>query len=99
MIVSHTRILPTSDATFEQGVLHPAEPILLDFWAGWCGPRKMIAPVLDDIADQFSDRVRVAKLNVDENPATPSRHQIRRISSLIFFKNGTPAAQQEGPRL
>ena len=90
------RIVHTSDATFEQDVLKSDRPVLLDFWAEWCGPCKMIAPMLDEVADDFADRVIVAKLNIDENPQTPPRYGIRGIPTLILFKNGTVEAQKVG---
>jgi thioredoxin 1 len=90
------RIVHTSDATFEQDVLKSNRPVLLDFWAEWCGPCKMIAPMLDEVADEFAERVTVAKLNIDENPQTPPRYGIRGIPTLILFKNGTVEAQKVG---
>lgn len=90
------RIVHTSDASFEQDVLKADRPVLLDFWAEWCGPCKMIAPMLDEIADEFSGRLTVAKLNIDENPQSPPRYGIRGIPTLILFKNGTVEAQKVG---
>ena len=90
------RIVHTSDASFEQDVLKADRPVLLDFWAEWCGPCKMIAPMLDEIADEFSGRLTVAKLNIDENTQTPPRYGIRGIPTLILFKNGTVEAQKVG---
>ena len=90
------RIVHTSDASFEQDVLKADRPVLLDFWAEWCGPCKMIAPMLNEVADELADRVTVAKLNIDENPQTPPRYGIRGIPTLILFKNGTVEAQKVG---
>ena len=70
--------------------------VLLDFWAEWCGPCKMIAPILDTIATQYKDKLRVVKLNIDENPKTPPKFNIRGIPTLLLFRNGTVAAQQVG---
>jgi thioredoxin 1 len=94
--VSGPNIVHTTDATFDRDVLKSEKPVLLDFWAEWCGPCKMIAPILDDIARDYADRVTVAKLNIDENPATPPKFGIRGIPTLILFKNGTVEAQKVG---
>jgi len=89
-------IVHTSDASFDTDVLKADRPVLLDFWAEWCGPCKMIAPMLDEVADEFADRLRVAKINIDENPETPPKYGIRGIPTLILFKNGTVEAQKVG---
>ncbi len=94
--MSSPHIINTSDASFAQDVLKSDKPVLLEFWAEWCGPCKMIAPILDELAGVYADRVRIAKLNIDENPATPPKYNIRGIPTLILFKNGTVEAQKVG---
>jgi thioredoxin 1 len=94
--VSSPHIVHTTDATFSQDVLKSDKPVLLDFWAEWCGPCKMIAPILDEIATEYQDRIKIAKLNIDENPQTPPKFGIRGIPTLILFKNGTVEAQKVG---
>jgi thioredoxin 1 len=94
--VSSAHIVHTTDATFAQDVLKSDKPVLLDFWAEWCGPCKMIAPILDEIASEYHDRIKVAKINIDENPQTPPKFGIRGIPTLILFKNGTVEAQKVG---
>lgn len=94
--MSSSNIVHTSDATFEKDVLKSEKPVLLDFWAEWCGPCKMIAPILDEVSATYKDKVQIVKLNVDENPATPPKFNIRGIPTLILFKNGAVAAQKVG---
>ena len=90
------QIVHVSDSSFEQDVLKSDLPVLLDFWAEWCGPCKMIAPILDQIATEYAGRVVVAKMNVDENPKTPMKFNVRGIPTLILFKNGQLAGQKIG---
>ncbi len=89
-------IIHVSDDSFEQEVLQSEMPVLIDSWAEWCGPCKMIAPVLDEVASEYADKIRVAKLNIDENPATPPKYGIRGIPTLMLFKNGEVEATKVG---
>ncbi len=86
----------TSDASFEADVLKSAEPVVVDFWAEWCGPCRMIAPALDEIAGQVGDKVKIVKLNVDENPDTAAKYGIMSIPTLLMFKNGEISSRQVG---
>ena len=88
--------LNLDDSNFDKEVTQSAQPVLVDFWAEWCGPCKMIAPILDEIATEYGDKIKVAKLNIDENPQTPPKFGIRGIPTLILFKNGTVEAQKVG---
>ncbi|MBM3569869.1 MAG: thioredoxin TrxA [Alphaproteobacteria bacterium] len=85
-----------TDSSFEKDVLKAAGPVLVDFWAEWCGPCKMIAPALEDIAKEMAGKVTVAKLNIDDNPVTPTKFGVRGIPTLILFKNGQVAATKVG---
>jgi len=89
-------IVYLTDDTFEDEVLKSDIPVLVDYWAEWCGPCKMIAPILDEIAADYKGRLKVAKLNIDENPATPPKYGIRGIPTLMLFKDGNVEATKVG---
>lgn len=89
-------ILEVNDATFEQEVLKSDQPVLVDFWAVWCGPCKAIAPIVDGVAKTYAGKLKVAKVDVDQNAATPSRYGVRGIPALLFFKGGKVADQVIG---
>ena len=90
------KIHNVSDETFEAEVLLSNIPVLVDYWAPWCGPCKMIAPILIEIAEEYGDRLKVAKLNIDDNQATPPKYGIRGIPTLMLFKNGNIEATKVG---
>ncbi|EHH68789.1 thioredoxin TrxA [Gluconobacter morbifer] len=85
-----------SDSSFETDVLKAEGPVLVDFWAEWCGPCKMIAPALEEIGAEYQGRLKVAKVNIDSNPEAPTKYGVRSIPTLIVFKDGKPVAQQLG---
>ncbi|TDB53315.1 thioredoxin TrxA [Photorhabdus khanii] len=90
------KIIHLSDASFDTDVLKAAGSVLVDFWAAWCGPCKMIAPILDEIALEYSGKLTIAKLNIDDNPATAPKYGIRGIPTLLLFKDGQVAATKVG---
>ncbi|MGB5451336.1 MAG: thioredoxin TrxA [Sedimenticolaceae bacterium] len=90
------KIVHVTDDNFESEVLQSAEPVLVDYWAEWCGPCKMIAPVLDEISAEYAGKVKIAKLNIDDNPNTPPRYGIRGIPTLMLFKGGEVEATKVG---
>jgi thioredoxin 1 len=89
-------IKTVTDQTFEAQVLSASRPVLVDYWAEWCGPCRMIGPLIEASADEHADRLTIAKLNVDENPATPTRYSVRGIPTLMIFKDGRPVATHVG---
>lgn len=89
-------ILEIDDGSFETEVLQSEKPVLVDFWAPWCGPCKAIAPIIEELAGEFSDKLKFAKFNVDDSPVTPGKYGIRAIPTLIFFKGGEVSEQITG---
>ena len=90
------KIIHVTDSSFEEEVLKSDKPVILDYWAEWCGPCRMIAPILDEIADEYADRIRVAKINIDENQETPQKYAVRGIPTLMIFKEGNVAGTKVG---
>ena len=93
-----TNTVKTTDTNFETDVLKAGQPVLVDFWAEWCGPCKAIAPALEDLAKDLQGKVTVAKINIDENPATPNKYRVQGIPTLMLFKDGQVAATKVGSR-
>ncbi len=91
-----TSTIEVTDQNFDSNVLKSSEPILVDFWADWCGPCKMIAPVLDELAKDFGGRIKIAKMNIDDSPMTPGKYGVRSIPTLMLFKDGKIVDQQLG---
>ena len=89
-------VTQTTDTAFDKDVLKAQKPVLVDFWAEWCGPCKMIAPYLEDLANEMGEQVQVVKVNIDENPLTPTKYGVRGIPTLMLFKNGEVAATKVG---
>ncbi len=89
-------VMEVSDTSFEDEVLQANQPVLVDFWAPWCGPCRAISPIVEELAGAFGDRIKFAKCNVDDNPVTPGKYGIRAIPTLIFFKEGTVVEQVTG---
>ncbi len=87
---------PVTDASFDADVLGSSEPVVVDFWAEWCGPCKQIGPALEEISTEMGDRIKVIKINIDENPNVPSKYGVRGIPTLMMFKNGEVAATKVG---
>jgi thioredoxin 1 len=94
--VTYMASIIISDSSFEKEVLKSENLILVDFWAEWCGPCKMIGPALEEISEEMKDDVRITKLNIDENPATPQKYNVRGIPTLLLFKNGEVVAEKVG---
>jgi thioredoxin 1 len=90
------RILQVTDDTFEEEVLNSPEPVLVDYWANWCAPCKMIAPLLEEIAEEYAGKIKVAKLDIDQNRAVTERFKVRGIPTLMLFKGGEPEATKVG---
>ena len=91
-----SQIVYVTDDSFESEVLNSDKPVLVDYWAEWCGPCKMITPILDEISDEYADKLKIAKINIDENPQTPPKYGIRGIPTLMLFRGGNVEATKVG---
>ena len=89
-------ILHVTDSNFEDEVINASGPVLVDFWAAWCGPSKMIAPLLDELAEEYTGKLKVCKLDVDANPETAPKYNVKGIPTLIIYRNGNPEARKVG---
>ena len=94
--MSSDKVVVITDAEFDSSVLQSEKPVVLDFWAEWCQPCKMLAPIVEEIAGEYKDKVKVGKLNVDDNPSTATKYGIRGIPTLLFFKGGKVVQQVTG---
>ncbi len=94
--MNNSSIIALSDSAFEETVLKANLPVLVDFWAEWCGPCKMIAPILEELANEYAGKVKICKLNVDENPTSPAKYSVRGIPTLILFKAGKAEGTKVG---
>jgi thioredoxin 1 len=94
--MANDKIVHVTDASFDQEVLKSPEPVLIDFWAPWCGPCRAIAPIVDDLANEYAGRLKVVKINVDDNPQTPARYGVRGIPNLLIIKGGQVKEQIVG---
>lgn len=97
--MNNSTVIIFNDASFEKEVLQATSPVLVDFWAEWCGPCKMIAPILEELATKYLGKIKIGKLNVDENPSTPAKYGIRGIPTLILFKDGKALETKVGALL
>lgn len=91
-----SQIITVTDESFESEVLNSDVPVLVDYWAEWCSPCKMITPILDEISDEYADRLKIAKINIEENPQTPPRYNVRAIPTLMLFRGGNVEAHTTG---